>query len=107
MKKLILVCAALVLVQSGLAVWTHVTNTRSISSPSGKGAFLNINTADVNALVLEDGQGHMLHLIKEKDQWLLPDLASFPADTVRVHGLIDRIVGLQRGWPEATTPEAA
>ena len=107
MKKLIGICALLVLVQSGLAVWSYVADTHSIGSPSGKGAFLNINAADVNALVLEDGQGHTLHLTKEKDQWLLPDLASFPADTVRVQGLVDRIVGLQRGWPEATTPEAA
>lgn len=107
MKKLILICAILVLVQSGLAVWTYVANDHSIGSQPGKGPLLKNTTAAITALVLEDGEGHTLQLIKEKDQWQLPELASFPADTVRVQGLIDRIVGLQRGWPEATTLEAA
>lgn len=107
MKKLIGICAVLVLVQAGLAVWSHVVNNRSTGSQPDKGTLLKINTAEVNALVLEDGEGHTLQLTKEKDQWLLPELALFPADTVRVQGLIDRLVGLQRGWPEATTLEAA
>jgi hypothetical protein len=107
MKKLIGICAVLVLVQAGLWVWSHVANNRSTSSQAGKGFLLKINTAEVNALVLEDGEGHTLQLIKEKDQWQLPALASFPADAVRVQGLIDRLAGEQRGWPEATTLEAA
>ena len=107
MRKLIWICAILVLVQSGLAVWSHVANNRSISSQSDKGTLLKINTAEVNALVLEDGEGHKLQLTKKKDQWQLPGLASFPADTVRVQGLIDRLAGQLRGWPEATTLEAA
>ena len=107
MKKLILICAVLLLVQSGLAVWTYVANNPARGATSGKGPLLKNSTAEVNAVLLEDGEGHALHLTKEKDQWQLPTLASFPADTVRVQGLIDRIVGLQQGWPEATTLEAA
>ena len=107
MKKLIGICAFLVLAQAGLAVWSHVANNRSTGSQPGNGILLNINTTEVNALVLEDGEGHTLQLTKANDQWQLPELASFPADTVRVQGLIDRIVSQQRGWPEATTLEAA
>ena len=107
MKKLIGICAFLVVVQSGLAVWSHVANNRLTGPQSDKETLLKINTAEVNALVLEDGEGHKLQLTKEKDQWQLPALASFPADTVRVQELIDRLAGQQRGWPEATTLEAA
>lgn len=106
MKKLILICAALVLVQTGLAVWTNFSS-HSDKSRSEKGPLLKIAAAEVNELLLEDGEGHKLLLKKEKDQWQLPELASFPADTVRVQELISRLAGLQRGWPEATTAEAA
>jgi len=44
---------------------------------------------------------------KEKERWILPESGSFPADTVRGQGLIERLAGLPRGWPEATTSEAA
>lgn len=107
MRKLILVCAALVLVQSALAVWTYRANNHSIATSPGKAALLAVNTAAINELVLEDSAGQTLRLTKADDQWQLPDLASFPADQARVQGLIDRLVGLQRGWPEAATPEAA
>lgn len=105
MKKLIAVCAVLVLVQTGLVVLTHFYNP-SESRPD-KGPLLKIAAAEVNQLVLEDAEGQSLLLKKEKEQWLLPELAAFPADTLRVGALIERLTGLQRGWPEATTVEAA
>ena len=106
MKRLILICAILVLVQSALVVWTH-HSPRGSGSQAGRGPLLKITSAEVNDLLLEDGDGQKLRLHKEKTQWQLPDVASFPADTMRVQGLIDRLAGLQRGWPEAATVEAA
>ena len=106
MKRLILICAVLVLVQTGLAVLTHVYKNSEVSR-SAKGPLLKLAAAEVDELRLEDGEGRKLLLKKDKAQWQLPDLASFPADSVRVQGLIDRLAGLQRGWPEATTAEAA
>lgn len=105
MKKLIAVCAVLVLMQTGLVVLTHFYN--SSQSQPNKGPLLKIAAAEINQLMLEDGEGHSLLLKKDKEQWQLPELASFPADTVRVRELIERLTGLQRGWPEATTAEAA
>jgi hypothetical protein len=72
-----------------------------------KGPLLKLTASEVNELLLEDGEGRKLRLKKEKEKWILPESGSFPADTVRVQGLIERLAGLQRGWPEATTTEAA
>lgn len=106
MKRLILICVVLVLVQSGLAVFTHLHENPDVSR-SAKGPLLKLATVAVDELRLEDGEGRKVLLKKDKEQWLLPELASFPADSFRVQGLVDRLAGLQRGWPEATTPEAA
>ncbi len=105
MKKLIGICVILLLVQTGLVVLTHFHGP-SQSQPN-KGPLLQIAVAEINELLLEDGEGHKVLLQKEKEQWQLPVLASFPADTVRIEELMGRLAGLQRGWPEATTAEAA
>jgi len=106
MKRWIYVCAIVALAQAGLAVWTNVARHAG-ETRANKGLLLNVKAAEVNELLLEDGQGRKLTLKKDADRWLLPDSGSFPADAERVQGLIDRLAGLQRGWPEATTPEAA
>ncbi len=106
MKKLIVICAVLVLVQAGLAVLTHVSNHGN-DSTADKGPLFPFAAAAVNEMLLEDGEGHHLLLKKEKEQWQLPETAFFPADGFRVQELLDQLVGLQRGWPEATTAEAA
>ena len=106
MKRLILICAVLVLVQSGLAVLTHV-NRQGDQTRTDKGPLLTLSGAEVNELRLEDGEGRTLLLKKDKERWVLPESASFPADTDRVQELIDRLAGIERGWPEATTAEAA
>jgi len=106
MKRLILICAAVVLVQAGLVALTHFNGHSGALKP-GQGVLLPLNTAEINELLLEDGAGQHVVLKKEKDRWLLPESGSFPADTVRVQELIERLAGMQRGWPEATTAEAA
>jgi len=106
MKRLILICAALVLVQAGLVALTHFSGQSGAILPV-QGVLLPLNAAEINELLLEDGAGRRLVLKKENDRWLLPEAGSFPADKVRVQELIERLAGMQRGWPEATTAEAA
>lgn len=106
MKRWIFLCAILALMQSGLVVLTQVARQANGSQENQK-MLPKVTAAEVNGLLLEDGEGRQVLLKKEKDTWQLPRLSSFPADTIRVQGLIDRLVGLQRGWPEATTVEAA
>lgn len=106
MKRWMILGMLVLLVQAGLTVATHSLR-RADDLKSGKGPLLRLTAADVNEAVLEDGEGRRLTLKKEEGRWLLPEIGMFPADAARVQGLIDRLAGLQRGWPEATTAEAA
>jgi hypothetical protein len=106
MRRLILVSLVVLFVQTGLVILTQWQRPAA-DLQSGKGLLFKLAAADVNEVLLEDGEGHKLVLKKEQGNWLLPDAGSFPADTGRVQGLIDRLAGTQRGWPEATTAEAA
>lgn len=106
MKRWILLGILVLLVQVGLIVATQSLR-HADDIKSGKGPLLKLTAAEVNEVVLEDGEGRRLILKKEQGKWLLPNVGSFPADAARIQGLIDRLAGLQRGWPEATTAEAA
>jgi hypothetical protein len=106
MKRLIAGCLLLLLAQIALLVATRFIDRTGAERP-GKGSLLAFTAADVDEVLLEDGEGHHLALRKDKGRWLLPEAGSFPADSVRVQDLIDRLAGMQRGWPEADTAEAA
>ncbi len=106
MKKLILICCVLLAVQLGLTVLTHWPKG-SNEAQIAKWPVVAVNPAEIDELVLEDGEGHKLRVKKEHDRWLLPEQDGFPADTKRIRDLLDRLAALQWGWPEATTTEAA
>ncbi|MDX9835530.1 MAG: DUF4340 domain-containing protein [Desulfobulbus sp.] len=106
MKKLIVICAALLALQLGLAVWINLRVSGDLAVPAS-GMVFTIDAAAVDTLLLEEAGGTSLRLKKVDGRWLLTDLGDFPADSARVQGLVERIAGLQRGWPEATTAEAA
>ena len=104
MKRLIWFFLIVLLVQIGLVATTRFTDR---TGRSEKGSLLAFAAADINEVLLEDGEGHHLALRKDKDRWLLPEAGSFPADSTRVQDLIDRLASMERGWPEAATVEAA
>lgn len=106
MKKLIVICAALLALQLGLAVWINLRVSGDLAVPAS-GMVFTIDAAVVDTLLLEEAGGASLRLKKVDGRWLLTDMADFPADSARVQALVERIAGLERGWPEATTAEAA
>lgn len=106
MKRFIAGCLILLLVQIGLVAAVHVMDRAGTGQP-GKGPLFAFNAADIDEALLEDSEGHHLALKKDQGRWLLPEAGSFPADSGKVQGLIDRLAGIQRGWPEATTAGAA
>jgi hypothetical protein len=59
----------------------------------------------VDALRIEDGES-AVELARREDAWVLPGLDDFPADREAVARLLERLAGLQKGWPVATTTGA-
>ena len=106
MKKLIVGCALLLIVQVGLAVLTNLHRQAGGMQPA-TGPLLAIPNSEIDELLLEDGEGKRLVLHRETTGWVLPALENFPADAPRIQGLIEQLTGARRGWPEATTAEAA
>ncbi len=106
MKRWIILCVALALFQTGLTVATH-RNGQDGDTKIAKGSLLSIQAATINGLLLENDKGQQLRMDKVGEQWLLPASDNFPADNTRVQALLDKLINLQRGWPEATTAEAA
>jgi len=106
MKRWIILCVALALFQTGLTVATH-RNGQDGDTKIAKGSLLSIQAATINGLLLEDDKGQQLRMDKVGEQWMLPASDNFPADNTRVQALLDKLINLQRGWPEATTAEAA
>ena len=46
-------------------------------------------------------------LVKEDGKWVIPSSAGFPADGAKVSGLLTKLAGLKKGWPVASSVEAA
>jgi hypothetical protein len=46
-------------------------------------------------------------LAKEDGKWAIPSFAGFPADGAKVEGLFKKVAALKKGWPVATSSEAA
>ncbi len=106
MKRWIIFCAVLALLQTGLTVATH-RNGQGGETEGAKGSLLSIQGATINGLLLENDKGQQLRMDKVGEQWLLPACDNFPADNTHIQALLDKLINLQRGWPEATTAEAA
>ncbi|MCL1980579.1 MAG: DUF4340 domain-containing protein, partial [Proteobacteria bacterium] len=98
MKRLIVGCLILLLAQIGLVVAFRALDRAGTARPE-KGLLLAFKAAEVDEVLLEDGEGHHLALKKNENRWLLPEAGSFPADSARVQDLIDRLAGMERGWP--------
>jgi hypothetical protein len=69
-------------------------------------ALLELDPEAVSAIEIQDGDGETLNLVRSGDQWLLPDLGDFPASETRVEQLIERLAGLIRPLPVATSAAA-
>jgi hypothetical protein len=80
---------------------------------SGNGAYkakeplLAFNAAAIDGIDIDETGGSSVSLTKSGDQWNVPAFAGFPADNARVRILLAKLEDLKRGWPVATSSEAA
>jgi hypothetical protein len=102
---LVLGLAALLAVQIGLALWLHARGTQS--APARHDApLLGFTPAEVDRVRIERAGAPPVTLERAGGGWRIASLDGFPAATGRVDGLLDRLAGLKRGLPVATSAEA-
>ncbi len=106
MKKSITILGALLTLQLALAVGLHMGRDQYRAfEPEEK--LLTVPTGEVDGIRIDGGEGQHIVLEKREGQWRLPELAGFPADQAGVARLLQRLAGLEKGWPVATTGGAS
>jgi hypothetical protein len=68
---------------------------------------LAFDPAKVDRIEIAEGSANAVALVKEDGKWVIPSSAGFPADAAKVSGLLAKLAGLKKGWPVATSAEAA
>jgi len=105
MKKWIGILSVLLAVQVGLAVVLEMGgNSYDAFQPKQK--LLAFDAKKVDAIRIESAK-KSLELNRRDGKWLLPQSDDFPANAHAVSGLLDKLAALQKGWPVATSSEAA
>ena len=72
-----------------------------------KEPLLAFDSAKVDRIEIAEGSANSVALVKEDGKWVIPSSAGFPADGAKVSGLLTKLEGLKKGWPVATSAEAA
>lgn len=100
-----MLCSVLIL-QIGLIVVINMRQgEHKVFEPQQ--ALLTFDSKKVDGIRLDGDQDKHMELKKQGGQWLIASFDNFPADAAGVTSLLDRLVGLKKGWPVASSAEAA
>lgn len=104
MNKWIPILSGLLVLQLALALGLNLAgDDYAAFEPTEK--LLAADSETVDSLRIEDGEGAVL-LTRRDGRWLLPERSDFPADQEAVKGLLQKLAGLEKGWPVATSAGA-
>src|SRR5262249_26391343 len=106
MERLSVKMTAVLGIQLVLAaiLWTSGSDYAAYKA---KEPLLTFDTAKVDQIEIGESGTNTVVLTKQDGNWTVPSLAGFPADGTKVSGLLAKIAGLKKGWPVASTSEAA
>ena len=103
-RNLTILLAAQLLLAGGLA---FARVQRGGGGGPADAPLLAFDKAAADRVVGEGPAGAKVELVKADGGWKVASRAGFPADTARGEGLLDRLAGLRRAPPVATSAEAA
>ncbi len=104
MKKWISILGGLLVVQLVVAVAVNVDD-QDYGAFEAKEKLLGFDKQKVDRLLIEDDKASVT-LQRSAGKWVLPDADDFPAKQESVDDLLDKLAGLEKGWPVATTSSA-
>jgi hypothetical protein len=85
-------------------LWTSGSDNTAYKA---KEPLLAFDAAKVDQIDINESGANAVVLTKQDGKWTVPSLAGFPADDAKVSSLLTKIAGLKKGWPVASTSEAA
>jgi hypothetical protein len=68
---------------------------------------LAFDAGKIDEIAIDQTGGNSITLKKQDGKWVIPSFAGFPADTTKVSQFIDKLRDLKKGFPVATSSEAA
>ncbi len=93
MKRQIQILGVILILQIGLtavAFWP-----RSSAAPEiGEALLPDLSGVGIQQIVIEDGDGDTLTLVRSEDGWVLPEVDDYPVLTEKVDELIDGLLGI-------------
>ncbi len=106
MKKIIMIAAALLVLQIGLAVTLYVGGKGSaLITPDTP--LLGFAVDAVTAIEITGPEKDKIVLQKSGTSWVLPDSFAAPANTEQVSALLTKLAGLKQGFAVASSSLAA
>jgi hypothetical protein len=105
MQKIIGMLAVLLAAQLVLAVGMSFT-APDLTAVRPDTPLLDLGDRSVDRLTIEGPDDQQLVLARQGEDWVLPETGDFPADSSKVDHLLERLKGLKRGLPIATTAGA-
>ena len=105
MKRSIWLLTLTLLIQTGLAVALNMGGGDSGDRDAAR-PLLARSPLDSDTVLIADSHSQV-RLHKKDGKWLLPDHFQAPADSGRIQRLLSGLATAKRGWPVATTSEAA
>jgi hypothetical protein len=106
MKKIIIIAAALLVLQIGLAVTLYVGD-RGSATTTPHTPLLGFTVDAATAVEITGPENDRIVLQKIGTSWILPDSFAAPANTEQVRALLARLSGLKQGLAVATSSAAA
>jgi hypothetical protein len=61
----------------------------------------------VDAIEIGESGGNSVEIVRRDGKWLIPAMADFPASETLAAEFLGKLAALEKGWPVATTSEAA
>ncbi len=87
-----------------IVLWSFSTDHTAFRA---KDPLLAFDSAKVDRIEIAENGANSVALVKEDGNWTIPAFAGFPADGAKVNGLLTKLTGLKKGWPVASSAEAA
>lgn len=106
MNRKIFILFVIFLIQIGLA-FSLYSNKKAIGAFTSNEKLIDLEPDSVDKITIEENEKPALVLKKEKGTWVLPDYYGFPLSTVKLDRFTDKLFGIKKSWPVATTRDAA
>ena len=106
MKRGTLILTGLLAAQIGLAAILLLSSSR-YAAYDAKDPLVAFDAAKIDQIAIDQSAGSSVTLAKQDGKWVIPAFAGFPADAQKVTAFLDRLRELKKGFPVATTSDAA